>query len=275
MYMAKICFFLCIICLPLSLFSCRLEPFSSEETFSLQLPQWPPSYDRQKYPELAYWIVETSSGSFKTTEPALDFTVEKGMPFYALAYAVTKTESGENVQFFMPAGFVYPFCQYELTWENGFGAKVMEQIWQGSEGKSKREKLQFLLKFNWKRFFELVQTKIDQSLERADEEVGCYNPWQLSISSIAELISSRKFYATALNLSVTSYQTLHFNNEMERQMLSSFIPENSVIYDKGIFCLSPEKINLFSIYNAFGVIIYGGNSEKNSPKLINLPIIKE
>lgn len=270
--MAKICFFLCLIG-ALCTFSCQLSPKSQVKTFSCSLPSWPPEQEFCLYPELAYWIIETPSSSFRTTDQKVLIEHTKSSPFYLLAYPVTKTQEGNLTQFFKPAGLVYPYEQDKLTWENGYAAEVMKTLWKGSQD-CEKDKAEFLLKFNWKRFMEIVQSKIEESFEWEDER-GCYNPWTIPVGKIAELIASKKFYATVLNIPVTSYSTLHLNNEMEKYIVSSFVPENKVLQKKYQVCLSSQNINLFSIYNTFGVIIYGVKGEKNSLKLINLPIIKE
>lgn len=262
--------------------------FEPSEEFNVSLPLWPPESERQLYPKLSRWKVEVAGGNFVNTEnpsensaffsrDTFEIAVKanKNQPVAVIAVPVTLDSSGNEVEFFKCAGFIYPFCsEKELTFENGFTAEVLKIGIKSDSFTSSKKKAEFLMKFNWNRFMEVIETKTESSLENLSE-TGIYNPWKNNPSKISGLICSKKFYQTALNTSGTFGKKLELQKDLQKFMISSYIPENQILEKEGVFTLQNDEINFYSLYNEYGVIIKAKNSEIVSPVFINLPIIKE
>lgn len=281
--MGKIFFYFnCVFCLFL-LSACKNPFLETRFILEINLPQWPPVFgERSIYPKLSRWRVEITVSSesdsnkyvnheifyvdSETENFAIDFSY--GQIISIIAQPVTLDKFGNENLFFYPCGMIYPYCNDKLEWESGFTADILKSLLLGSENDSKINN--FISKFNWNKLDEYLKAKIHNSM--VYENTKFYNPWNKKKDTILELISSRKFNATSLNINNTETVKIEDYGLNYKSVISPFVIENEIIEKYKSFCLSNDEINFYSIYNEKCVIIY------NSKKLVrfsNLPLFIE
>lgn len=267
-------------------FSCALpQYFSQEETYDINLPQWPPKTDalgRFSYPALSKWLVTIQTQSeqkkFYTTEKTVSLSVKKNEIFAITAQPVTKNKNDETL-FFMPAGIILPTSDNNtLSWEEGFLADIFCRTAQ----------LNFPVEnFNWKKAQESITKKLSA------QSTVFYNPWLCSKEKIIGKIIKGSFKESYLNPS--SVINLDFSEEKilpiaeKFQIISSFIPENKNIEkekcvsvqknEKSVFLLSKNHSSTQDFYAEknfdFGVIIEWKSKKNISAETIYMPIYFE
>ena len=259
------------------LWSCKhSESFREKDDVRFILPQWPPEYgDESLYPELAGWLITTNDVRNQPVKPdvkEIEFSVRKNSPFYVMAQPVTQSSLGECT-FFHCAGGLYPYC-YEgsvnLTWEQGFSAYIMDSmLFTENSLYAKEMREDYIASFNWKKFSETIQAKTENAAAGSPPK-AFYNPWQANISAVKQGIAYRNFSAGLLN-QVNCFSATLENNKA----LSSYLPENQIIYNYSQFSLKKNEENYFSVNNQYQMIIRGSYAKNLSTEYVFLPIIIE
>lgn len=257
--------------------SCKhSEPFREKDDVRFILPKWPPEYgDESLYPELTGWLITTNDVRNQPVTPdvkKIEFSVCRNSSFYVMAQPVTQSSQGECT-FFHCAGGLYPYC-YEgyvnLTWEQGFSAYIMDSmLFTENSLYQKEQREEYIASFNWKKFSETIQAKTENAAA-GNPPKAFYNPWQANISTVKQGIAYRNFSAGLLN-QVNCFSATLENNKA----LSSYIPENQIIYNYSQFSLKKNEENYFSVNNQYQMIIRGSSAKNLSTEYVFLPIIIE
>ena len=252
------------------------EAFVQEDEVRFILPKWPPEYgDESLYPELTGWLITTNDVRNQLVKPdvkEIEFSVCRNSPFYVMAQPVTQSSLGECT-FFHCAGGLYPYC-YEgyvcLTWEQGFSAYIMDSmLFTENSLYAKELREEYIASFNWKKFSETIQAKTENAAA-GNPPKAFYNPWQANISAVKQGIAYRNFSVGLLN-QVNCFSATLENNKA----LSSYIPENQIIYNYSQFSLKKNEENYFSVNNQYQMIIRGSSAKNLSTEYVFLPIIIE
>lgn len=242
----------------------------NDEVIEILLPQWPPEHNSPApsasppptYPPLSRWKItvsqNTGSSTFYTTEAAIYVKTTKNCPFSVTAQPVTLSQNKEEILYFYPAGFIYPFfCKdqkakinnapseelkksatpgsaslFTCTWEQGFLAHIMEQLYTSSNENliEPSDSAYFISTFNWQKAQSLIEQKIAQDFEDSQKSTPFYNPWLCDIPKILKSLSQENFRASLLNnTSCVSFETQKVLENSKIQLLSPFILENSNI----------------------------------------------
>ena len=103
------------------------------------LPEWPPhSLSGQLYPQLSRWEIRISDSNqnFRKFYIASDKSILKisrkslrnAKSFSILAYPIIYDSFKNEVDFYKPAGLIYPFHKdSEINWERGYISKIYER----------------------------------------------------------------------------------------------------------------------------------------------------
>lgn len=237
------------------------------ETFSF--PAWPPSDDLSNvYPDLKGWKVEIHSANYHSyvkygnSIKVIQLQVRKNQPLSITAIPITQKNDSEFV-FFKPAGVVYPYSSNGLSWEGGYSAFLMQRCFKSrlETQKSSEEISDFIAGFNWK--------KLNESILEKDE-----NPWFWDDSLILTNISYKNFKSTYMNATgLCEIEVSVFGGR--NKILSSYIPENQKIYDKGIFKIPKNADILFYCNDGLGLLVNYESVKKYSAQKIYMPIFIE
>lgn len=233
-----------------------------EEIITIDLPQWPPEGKfSTNYPPLSKWKINIKSADFNNIfyytpsssphrpsatilckDNTITLKVLQNTPLSITAEPITTSSPGKEINFFKPAGYLYPYCQEnKLTWNNGFPASILNTLFN-AKTKNNASINNFIKSFNWFKFIEIINNKIENKEE-------LYNPWLLNRENILRKISEKKFSAVYLNLS-SVYLVQRAGVESanhHKYILSSFIPLNNneeLLVKKSQpqqFLTSPEK----------------------------------
>ena len=264
-----------------SINSCHLNPDEAiEESFEITLPHWPPEDSfSQNYPKLSRWHIQItdaeSQTDFYTTEKSISVSAKKNRPFCITAQPLTLLYNGTECAYFKPAGYLYPFTESPINWEQGYLASIMENIFlQGKEECLPPVDIEYLIcTFNWKK----AQAKIDEKISTSD--AYSYNPWLVSQKQIAEGITSHGFKASYFNIkncaAVTIPQLKELAGTPDLLLLSSFIPENNFLLQKNQFTVVKNSPIIIGDGNKYGLFITYKSTKNISLEYIYLPIYIE
>ncbi|MCQ2591472.1 MAG: hypothetical protein MJ188_01700 [Treponema sp.] len=232
-------------------FSCsyngEIEDSYKTVKLTVYIPEWPPQgeyYENTTFPDLVKWQVsvlgQNLNKSFEIVKnfqkedavESFELKVSKNQPVSITIQPITRSFGGADLNFFKPAGAIYPYdlepqnavhplfnnnrnkC-LKLSWEQGFGALVMQQLYFSSAQEVFLNEdgtiWEYISYFNWKKLQQLVLEKIDQSKETffpQDSEspiqdfskLAFYNPWQIDFQTILEAIAYRKITAGTLSV---------------------------------------------------------------------------
>lgn len=269
-------------------------------------------------PPLAFWEVKVSGIDYSKTfrvgrdVSIIPLLVRKNEPLSILAYPVNKFSAGnknwnenQNMydngsepdagnkkegddfiysQFFKPAGTVYPYSERKLSWERGFSAYIMAALWniRNESSLSDNKINDFIASFNWKKFQESIDKKIEDSIsyyrETADTDGFCsgktikpfYNPWQCNIQILLENLSFGQFKASLLT--PKSVYAVNGDFLSPKPFYSSFIPENLIIQKYGFCSVQKNALNDFLCGNNRIACINYVSPKNISVSYIQLPI---
>lgn len=258
----------------LNILACSLgESFSPEEQISFYLPAWPPTKNSDLYPDLSGWQIsflgENYSESFYLPAETESFShvVLKNDVLFIQAIPITLWEKSTiETIFFEPAGSVYPsLCKnntVELTWEDGFTAKLGTYLYKYCESHSmqKERTKNFLSHINWRK----LSTKIH---DNSNSEQNFYNPWKLNFPKTVNSLSTGTFNAVKLNIKPAFEDSESFSDFI----LSSYIPENNQIHEKKVLPIYENSENRFMISENQMIIIKSENGKKHSAITVFMP----
>lgn len=282
-------FSMALILLAASLCSCRfVAPEVSEtEKVRFSFEQWPPEvYKAEKgdgeqvsfYPELSRWLVEIISeeGIVRTfvSEDFIEMEVKKNVPVSVSATPLTLNSQGKESLFFKPCGCIYPYDfdkgYLQLSWTGGYTAYIFKTLYESKRetGVTTDHMMNFLKKFNWKKF----QAALDEKSKKS----SAYNPWLVDSHTLLENISYGSFKQNQLdmkNLAQLSFSTIGLN--WETDVLSSYVPENKYLRESGkINVIKSEPAQIYYKKDYAIIILY--TSAKNvSLEYVFLPIFVE
>ena len=107
--MRNITFILALLFLWPAIAGCKFSSFSTTEKVTFYLPQIPPS-------GCTYWQISASCPwevqTFTTTASSFQLQLSKNQPVSVLAQPITKLANNSKLQFFKPAGTIYPYDQF-------------------------------------------------------------------------------------------------------------------------------------------------------------------
>jgi len=179
----------------LGLFSgCTFHADKAFETVQLKLPQWPPKDGfSENYPPLSKWKIEIRSAedckTYFTNQETIELSVKRHTPFCTLAYPITLTQDNYQTQYFMPAGFIYPWNyksdDAKFEWEKGIAASLMAKIFLSKieTGISTQKLNKFIGTFNWQKACEtMLKTE--------------HNPWFLESEKFLHDLCNLNFKAS-------------------------------------------------------------------------------
>lgn len=260
--------FLCV-----TLISCSMNTLSVQE-LNIKMPEWPPEFSSDLYPQLAFWQVQIIQNKdeklfvsdFITSSCEIKVRNLKNSPLCVTAKPITKNCNGQNVSFFYKAGTIYPFIGnhcLELKWQDGFTADIMGTLLLGC--KKKCEGFEYVRKFNWKRFNDEISKKT----------LSVNNPWLLDRNQILLGISNNDFSVNDISskntFTINKNQLINDNNFL----LSPYIPENEKILSEGTISLKKDVPNSFYTKNDVQIIILGNSDTFFSAEYSFLPIFIE
>ncbi len=259
----------------LGLFSgCTFHADKAFETVQLKLPQWPPNDGfSENYPPLSKWKIEIRSAedckTYFTNQETIELSVKRHTPFCTLAYPITLTQDNYQTQYFMPAGFIYPWNykadDAKFEWEKGIAASLMAKIFLSKieTGISTQKLNKFIGTFNWQKACEtMLKTE--------------HNPWFLESEKFLHDLCNLNFKASQLNTkSCISYDLSELNKTFETSFLSSYIPENQKIKEHSKISLKKNKQVLLYNGKETAIIITYESAKNVSLEIIFLPIYIE
>lgn len=255
------------------------ESFSKTENVNLQLPAWPPTEVTDVgYPELSGWQLSLFSSDrtehlFLSPEiSSINKTLQKDDVLVVSARPVTLSCDGTyETLFFMPCGSSYPqLCHdgiLKLTWEDGFASDIMKSIILNCEkdGYSREKARGFLVRFNWKKFSEVIKGKSSAG----ESDTAFYNPWKLDIQKTINSLTSGNFSATKLNLKAGI--EIPFPKNCSMPPLSPYIPENTNIILKQTLPVYTNSENLFFFEKDLLYICFSEDGKKLSDTTVFMP----
>ena len=284
-----------IVALCCTLFGCSYNVLDLEasEEISVQLPTWPPStyktpqeLNLSPYPHLSRWKVQiTSAGqvcTYFTKDEKISFTVKKNEPLAVSVTPITLTTDGEEVQFFKPAGMIYPYEEC-FSWEGGFSTAVFERLFASKKetGVTTEHMNAFLKSFNWKKLSQTIQKKVEESVNEFSDEATkspvFYNPWQIDLYTLLDNLCYGNFKATFVNAkNVLSYSVEKLEvGKGQVNLLSSFVPENEILWQYGKISIKKDLITSISCNIDLSILITYFSSKKISQEVVFMPIFKE
>lgn len=236
--------------------------------------------------EISFWKIEITSCSKTVTkklngaEGRFNLELEKNRPVSVTVTPVFKKSESEEIEFIKPAGQIYPYGynngKLVLTWGGGYCSSVFKTLVTGAAeaGETAVYIQNYLSRFNWKRFLETIEEKINSSVKDfldADDAASAvfYNPWLLNEQSVLEAIAYDSFNANKLRLSEV------FSVDLELSCFSSFVPENEIIMEQKRVSVRKNEVNFFSLSQSYGIIVSGASAKNISIQCISMPIYKK
>ena len=267
-------------------FSCNLETKLQEESITILLPAkdvTSKSSDsvrshQDMFPELSRWKIHIESEDISINKyvapetKEINLTVKKNKPLSITAQPITLNSQKKETLFFKPAGFIYPYeCSASLqplTWEGGFLAVIMEELFQNykTTENSKKEINNFITNFNWRKAVSYIN-------DNCSNKENYYNPWLIEKDKIQEKIITRNF--SSIYLRSTSTYQVDIKLPALPHIISAYVPENKIIKETGKVLLKKENPLLFAVSKDKGVLFTLDYSKKLSQQVIFLPIYIE
>ena len=271
--------------------SCQQAFSHTEETITLELPDWPPETEdaslSQNYPELSRWKIQINTCSEIKTfwltpqDKVISFTISKNQPASLTALPITFLADGNESAYFYPAGFVYPSSfdsktNSRIRWEEGYLADLIHKIIAGKTetGVSTSRLQKFMFSFNWKKAQETIDSRIESSL--SDSLTACYNPWQIDTANLLDNLCYGSFKVSLLN--ITSAFTYNLDTLFPLQdltPLSAFIPENQKLSEKGLIVVKKACPTLIGDGKEKGLVFVCNSAKNLSREYIYMPIYCE
>lgn len=252
--------------------SCSFNQKYGYETISVTLPEWPPQGDSELYPELLHWKItiaqNTGISEFTTREKNMNICVQKNCPLSVQCQPVTLLDNSREFCFFNPAGFVYPVSDsFTATWEQGFLAEILCRLYTQMQTNQQAPEAAayFASTFNWKK----AQTYIESKN---------INPWLCDSNLVLHSIINSTFRASLLSSNCVTPlisdipELAELSTNPDFKLLSSYIPENTVLKQEGKIILIKKTPRLFLMYKSYGVIINFVNAKNVSIQYIYMPI---
>ena len=259
---------------------CQNPLISDEEKVEFILPDW----NESELPKLSRWKICVCSADYEKSyylgagKKSVLLDVNRNEPVCITAEPLTFLKDGSEVNFFKPAGALYPYgaegdfysgkLKCPLTWEAGFTAFTMQKIIKSKKetGIGSAELKTFLMQFNWKK----MQNKINQNI--ADSMF--YNPWQIDLFTLLDNLTFAIFEAKYLNTTyIFRVEKEAAQIPAEAECLSSFIPENQIIKNYGLLALKKKTPQSFLIDNTYAVTLSASSAKKVSADFTYMPIL--
>lgn len=218
------------------------------------------------------WQIEVFSAqkseTFYTNTPTLYFEVQKNTPLCILATPIiTISPEDKQIIFFKPAGAIYPYSDFELSWEGGFSATLMKQLFLNAKENNHSQNYvdTFITSFNWKKFMETINQK--------SQENPFYNPWQIDSTSLLEELSYGQFKSSLLT--PKGVYTIEIPEELSKNkyIFSNYVPEIKAIFQFKKISVQKDCINSFLIDNNFLALVSCSSAKNISLTKVSLPII--
>lgn len=227
--------------------------FSETENVVISLPAWPPQNSASgKYPPLVRWEVSLFDGEKVTTvnvppgEQKFSTSVRRNSMAAFVFAPVTESDS-TAVQFFLPAGCIYPFY-LEADWRDGWAANVAIEAAKNS--------LANIEKFNWNKLVENMRKRtVKDSL---GNDVPC-NPWSTEEAKIANRIddgaiktsdfSSAQRYVLASEIILKNAELYRTTKESGKKLTSPKAGQFYKTSEEMVMALS-ENSDLFANFDA-------------------------
>lgn len=281
--MRKIIF---ILILNFLFFSCTFFEEKQEE-ITFHLPDFSSILNEFSDLEFAFWQIkyQNAEGCFyeKTNENKIIIKTSKNEPLSVLAFPIIILPDKTFSQFFKPCGTIYPY-EYDdfsqnLTWENGFCASLINMLFDSKyESDFTSSQINdFLKTFNWQKMMQTISKNASQNYEEilSSSTDKFYNPWQIDISELLKNLSAKNFTSSLLKTtSVFTFSKEDLNFLEKDIILSSYVPENTIIKEKSIFTLRKNFPSLFLFNNFYGSLIIASSSKKISVQWTYMPTIK-
>lgn len=182
----------------------------------------------------------------------------------------------DEIQFFQMSGGIYPYDFDEsqnfvsLTWEAGFTAYLMQQLYKSNS--PKKQINTFIQTFNWKNLEKKIFEKTTTSIKDGER---FYNPWLCDIEKILSAISKKTFSTTLLNNSkCNTYIIDEKKIDISSRIFSSYIPENQFIREHNQITIKTTKTNFF-MCNEQCLVLQVSSSKNVSTAIVNMPIYIE
>ena len=258
-----------------SLICCKnISSNLEKETIYFSLPTFPTELEDEQTFDLT-WQIEIFSAdfsdSFYTTENTVKCNVKKNVPFGILATPIiTFSNNNKSLLFYKPAGKIYPYSDFSLSWEEGFCASLMKQlILNGKENCLDSAYIEkFLSSFNWKKLTETIHSKTE---EKANNN-SFFNPWQIDCTSLLDELSYGQFSATLLNPKSVYHIEIPKPLETNKKILSSYVPENIFINKSKKLTVQKDCLNSYLIDDNFLALVSYSSAKKISVTKVSLPI---
>ena len=269
--------------------SCQNSLISEEEKVEFILPVW-----EELLPKLSRWKISAASADFEKDffldggEKAFLFTVNRNEPFCLTAGPLTLLSDGSEVNFFKPAGALYPYfaegdassLHCVLTWEAGFTAEAMQKIISSKKetGLSSDAVKTFLMQFNWKKLQEKINQNIAASILsfESDSKTKFYNPWQLDSFTLLDNLSFAIFDSKYLNNSyIFTVELELLRIPQDKTLLSSFLPENQILQKYRYLTLKKKTPQIYMMDNTYALTLSASSAKKVSADLTYMPILIE
>lgn len=241
----------------LTIVSCSQNYFSNNILITIYLPKWDNSL-----PELDSWVLELTSQDFhkkvilESTVNNYSLEINKDSYLSVLAYPITKDYSNNYVQFFYPAGAIYPHTDLEsikLEWQTGFCSTLLKTLYLGkSDIYSNEQTLNFIKTFNWQRLMNKINTYCNE-----ENNQQLYNPWILNRSEITKNIANKSFSEKLLKpKDFIQIETKQFKNHFFPYVPCNLIQDKDFITFNNLEVIFIEDLD----YNFYKMSI---NSQNN------------
>ena len=269
--------------------SCQNSLISDEEKVEFILPVW-----EEALPKLSRWKISAASAAFEKDfflggeEKSVTFTLSRNEAFCLTAAPLTLLSDGSEVNFFKPAGALYPYftegdtssLHCVLTWESGFTADAMQKIISSKKetGLSSDAVKTFLMQFNLKKLQEKINQNIAASILSFESESRpkFYNPWQLDSFTLLDNLSFAIFDSKYLNNSyIFTVELELLRIPQDKTLLSSFLPENQIIQKYRYLTLKKKTPQIYIMENTYALTLSASSAKKVSAGLTYMPILIE
>lgn len=265
---------------------CKSNIFLQDEVITFYLPKLTDFLNVP--PECTRWIIKTQTpfktNCFETSDNKLILKVEKNRPLSIQAYPVTNLISNEEVQFFLPAGTIYPYDynsstkSQTLSWEGGYAAEVFNLLINGSKENyfSKSEINEFVIQFNWEKLLQNLDEnsqKSQSALQESGQTEKFYNPWLNDSEKLLTKLSERNF--TSQLLEPTYLINISKNELTKCDIFCSYVPQNLQVQKTNMITTKKNQSELFLAGNEKGLLVTAASVKNISLQWLYLPIIEK
>lgn len=267
-------------------FSCSF--FEETEEITFYFPDSSTEITTLCKTEFSHWQIKIQNSEetffYEMNENKITIKTKKNEPLSVLAFPITKLSDENLCQFFKPCGTIYPYdfnyndSSQTLTWENGFCATIINQLFESQKESnfSSSQINEFIRSFNWQKMMQTILEKIAENSQEIEmsQSQNFFNPWQIDISNLLENLSTKNFSSSLLktsNIYTFLKEDLRFSHN--DTILSSYVPENAFINEYSILNFKKNNPTLFLYNNFYGTLITATSAKKTSVQWIYMPIV--